>query len=66
MAERRLDNHNRFSEEEPDTIPSRLDALTSRHRLEQLNQHRAGWRRNLLIAAIVMIAAALIAKFVAR
>lgn len=43
-------------DDEPDTVPSRLDALTLHSRLEQREQYRDGWRRNLSIVALVLIA----------
>lgn len=43
-------------DDEPDTVPSRLGELTLRSRLEQQEQYRNGWRRNLTIAALVVIA----------
>ena len=43
-------------DDEPDTVPSRLGELTLRSRLEQQEQSRNGWRRNLTIAALVVIA----------
>ena len=43
-------------DDEPDTVPSRLGELTLRSRLEQQEQYRNGWRRNLTIAVLVVIA----------
>jgi hypothetical protein len=43
-------------DDEPDTVPSHLGELTLRSRLEQQEQYRNGWRRNLTIAALVVIA----------
>ena len=60
---KRLDNHNRFAEE-IDTIPSRLDELTSHRRLAEREQRRAGWRRNFSIFAAVVVLA-LIARWLA-
>lgn len=48
--------HGAHYDDEPDTVPSRLGELTLRSRLEQQEQYRNGWRRNLTIAALVVIA----------
>jgi len=48
--------HGGHYDDEPDTVPSRLGELTLRSRLEQQEQYRNGWRRNLTIAALVVIA----------
>ncbi|MGJ7490247.1 hypothetical protein [Variovorax sp. ZT4R33] len=52
-------------DDEPDTVPSRLDALTLHSRLEQREQYRDGWRRNLSIIALVLIGA-LVLTFLLR
>ncbi len=51
---------------EADTIPSRLDELTASSRLAEREQYAAGWRRNLLIAALVAVIAAIVALLVGR
>ena len=48
--------HGGHYDDEPDTVPSRLGELTLRSRLEREEQYRNGWRRNLSIAALVVIA----------
>lgn len=52
-------------DDEPDTVPSRLDALTLHSRLERREQYRNGWRRNLSIVALILIASAL-ARYLLR
>ncbi|MBU1359397.1 MAG: hypothetical protein KKC85_06575 [Gammaproteobacteria bacterium] len=46
-----------------DTVPSRLDELTENSRLEEKAQYSAGWRRNGLVIAAVVVAALLIGWF---
>src|SRR4051812_30818677 len=46
----------RSYDDEPDTVPSRLGELTLRSRLEQEEQYRNGWRRNLSIAVLLVVA----------
>lgn len=46
--------HGGHYDDEPDTVPSRLGELTLRSRLEQQEQYRNGWRRNLTIAVVVI------------
>jgi hypothetical protein len=48
--------HGGHYDAEPDTVPSHLGELTLRSRLEQQEQYRNGWRRNLTVAALVVIA----------
>lgn len=48
--------HDGHYDDEPDTVPSRLGELTLRSRLDQQEQYRDAWRRNLTIAALVVIA----------
>ena len=47
-------------EADVDTIPSRLDELTTRSRLEESQRNRAGWRRNLLLVGLAVLVAVLI------
>ena len=60
------DRHIPRSPWEDDTTPSRLEELTSNSRLAQREQYAVGWRRNLLIAALVVVFAAVIALLAAR
>lgn len=50
-------------DDEPDTVPSRLGELTLRSRLEQEEQYRSGWRRNLSIAVLLVVACVLVGYF---
>ncbi|MDR6539690.1 hypothetical protein [Variovorax soli] len=61
---KQLNTHDRFHADELDTVPSRLDELTLHSRLEQREQHRKGWLRNLTIAAVVTVVVMVI--FLAR
>lgn len=56
--------HGRHYDDEPDTVPSRLGELTLRSRLDQQEQYRNGWRRNLTIALVVI--ACVVAALVLR
>ncbi|VWX63543.1 conserved hypothetical protein [Burkholderiales bacterium 8X] len=47
-----------------DTIPSRLDELTTRSRMEELERNKAGWRRNMLVAILVVLI--VVALYVSR
>jgi hypothetical protein len=61
---RRFNTHNRFAAE-LDSAPSRLEELTLHHRLEESERHASGWRRNLSVAALLVIAV-LVTVFIAR
>jgi hypothetical protein len=50
-------------DDEPDTVPSRLGELTLRSRLEQQEQYRSGWRRNLTIAVLLVAVCVLAGYF---
>ncbi|CAN7164250.1 hypothetical protein LJR290_000170 [Variovorax sp. LjRoot290] len=60
---RRFNTHNRFAAE-LDSAPSRLEDLTLHHRLEEREQRTSGWRRNMGVAALVVVAV-LVAMFIA-
>lgn len=49
-----------------DSAPSRLEELTSAYRFEQRKRNAAGWRRNLLLLALVTEIAAILALHAAR
>jgi hypothetical protein len=61
---RRFNTHNRFAAE-LDSAPSRLEDLTLHHRLEEREQSASGWRRNLSVAALLVVAV-LVTMFIAR
>lgn len=48
--------HTGRHDDAPDTVPSRLGELTLRDRLERQEQYRSGWRRNLTIVALIVVA----------
>ena len=54
---KRLNTHNRFHADEPETGPSRLEELTLHGRLEQREHYRKGWLRNLTIGGLVAVIA---------
>jgi hypothetical protein len=61
---RRFSTHNRFAAE-LDSAPSRLEDLTLQHRLEEREQRASGSRRNLFVAALLIVAV-LVTVFIAR
>ncbi|RST50001.1 hypothetical protein [Variovorax sp. MHTC-1] len=61
---KRFNTHNRFAEE-LDSAPSGLEELTFYRRLEEHERRAAGWRRNLSVAALAIVAV-VVAIFIAR
>lgn len=55
--------HTGRHDNDPDTVPSQLSELSLRHRLERREEYRDGWRRNLTIAALLVIACMLAGYF---
>lgn len=57
--------HTGRHDDAPDTVPSRLGELTLRDRLDRQEQYRNGWRRNLTVAALIVIAC-VVARYLTR
>ena len=62
---KRSNTHNRFAAAELDSAPSQLDELPVHLRIEKRQRRSAGWRRNLSVASLLMVALA-VTMYIAR
>ena len=62
---RRFKTHNRFAAA-LDSVPSDLEVLSLHPRSEERVGRVAGWLRNLTVASLCLVVAAVVAMFFAR